>query len=549
MNRSRPARRAGARARPPATPATPPPAVSATADHAPTEPVGAPPDTLALGDHVEIARKLIDQLRAEAGTAASPVFDRGVLRNYDPTSGLWRDVPRHVLTQRVAAFSGAAIPRGETVAKLKLKSHDIAGTINVIYELVARPGFFDAAPVGVTFANGFVRLDPADPTRLELAGHSPDHRATYALAFDYDPAAEAPGWQRFLDDVFTHPSELVPEDQGGATTAERAALAVDRHQRIDVLEEWIGACLLGTVVKYQVVIALHGEGSNGKSVFLEVVRNLFSPALVRSIRPQKWSDKFTTAGLDGCLVNMVNEVPATEISASDVFKSMIAGDAIGGEKKYKDPYTFKPRAGHIFAFNKFPGTDDQSHGFWRRWIVLLFERLFDERNANKNLTAALTTPDELCGIAARVLRAVARLEARGHLVIPASAEDAKAEWRMDADQVMQFVAECCDTCHLTHTQDCGAEDDLCHAMHCERHRVDKEDLYPLYQAWAKACGNKPLARKMLLSRLKSLGYARRKTKERWYALAMRAGARARYLGGQAESEHRAWLPRRPKFEC
>src|SRR5216110_2528588 len=222
MNRSRPARRAGARARPPATPATPPPAVSvdphherplalvATADHAPTEPVGAPPDTLALGDHVEIARKLIDQLRAEAGTAASPVFDRGVLRNYDPTSGLWRDVPRHVLTQRVAAFSGAAIPRGETVAKLKLKSHDIAGTINVIYELVARPGFFDAAPVGVTFANGFVRLDPA---------------------------AEAPGWQRFLDDVFTHPSELVPEDQGGATTAERAALAVDRHQRIDVLEE------------------------------------------------------------------------------------------------------------------------------------------------------------------------------------------------------------------------------------------------------------------------------------------------------------------------
>src|SRR5439155_4614212 len=317
-----------------------------TADHTSERPALSLPEPLDLGDHVEIAHRLIAQLRDEAGTDTSPVFDRGVLRNYDPPSGLWREVPRHVLTQRVAVFSGAAIPRGETTAKLKLKSSDIAGTIHVLCELVARPGFFDTAPVGVTFTNGFVRLDPADPTRLDLVAHAPDHRATFARAFDYDPAAAAPGWQRFLEDIFTHPSELVPEDQGGASAAERAAFAVDRRQRIEVLEEWVGATLLGAVVKYQTAVVLVGDGGNGKSVFLEVVRRLFSPARVRSIRPQKWSDKFATADLDGCLANIVNEMPTSEIAASDVFKSVIAGDAIGGEKKYKDPYTFQPRAGH-----------------------------------------------------------------------------------------------------------------------------------------------------------------------------------------------------------
>ena len=251
---------------------------------------------LVLGDHVEIAKKIIEKLHQESGVDESPVFDRGKLRRYQPETGLWVEVEKHELIRMISSFSGTVIPKGNKVSTLKLKYADISGIMKVLFGLRSRPGFFENVPNGVAFTNGFLRLDPRDGKSLAvLHEHAPEHRATFMLPFDYDPSAPATRWETFLHEIFTHPSELIPEAQGGATEADRAAFEVDRTRRIAMLEEWLGACLVGVVVKYHTCIVLNGDGSNGKSVFLDVIRRLFPPESVRSIKPQKWSEKFSIA--------------------------------------------------------------------------------------------------------------------------------------------------------------------------------------------------------------------------------------------------------------
>ncbi len=507
---------------------------------------------LVLGDHVEIAKKIIETLQQESGVEESPVFARGKLRGYQPETGLWVEVEKHELIRMISSFSGTVIPKGNKVSTLKLKYADISGIMKVLFGLRSRPGFFEDVPNGVAFTNGFLRLDPREGKSLAvLHEHAPEHRATFMLPFDYDPGAPATRWEMFLHEIFTHPSELIPAAQGGATEADRAAFELDRTRRIAMLEEWLGACLVGVVVKYHTCLVLNGEGSNGKSVFLEVIRRLFPPESVRSIKPQKWSEKFSVADLENCPINIVNEMPDAEMAGGDTFKAVIAGDPIQAERKYQDPFTLKPRAGHIFACNRLPGTMDQSTGFWRRWLIAMFDRTFDDRSKDVDLTSKLTTPEALKGIAARVINAVITLESRGKFIVPASSEDAKSEWKMDSDQVMQFVSECCDGCHTVHTFDCGSEDDLCPETKCRVHSICGPEIYPLYREWSRACGHKTLARNNFLSRLKQLGHARRNKIEKWYALRIKDDARNRYsVASKTDAYDMPPLKKKePAFQC
>jgi phage/plasmid-associated DNA primase len=294
-------------------------------------------------------------------------------------------------------------------------------------------------------------------------------------------------------------------------------------------------------------VILNGDGSNGKSVFMDVIKELFSPEVIRSLKPHEWNQRFSTAQLDGCKINIVNEVPSIDIAGGDTFKSVISGNRQKAERKGKDPYDFKPDAGHMFACNKLPGTNDQSHGFWRRWLVIMFWVIFDERNRDVDLRSRLITPEELQGIATMAINAAVRLLSRGGFDVPNSSESAKLEWMIESDQVMQFLRQCCDHCHLKHNALCADADGkckitglpvddrkgLCSGDGCPEHgSVDAEDvpdlIYPTYREWSKAIGHKALASQNLSSRLRSLGYQKRNTKGRWFNLSVKPESERKY---------------------
>jgi putative DNA primase/helicase len=420
------------------------------------------------GDHVELAQRLLDDLRSAAPTA--PVYDRGELRRYNPTTGAWVMVPRDAVCRSAARYAGRMYPGRGGPCALRMRVSDVEGVARLAEHFATAAGFFDAAPTGVAFQNGMVVLRDHRPV---LVPHSPDHRVLHVLPFAYDATARADGWTDFLDQVWAFASED------------------DRAARQALLEEWIGAALFGDVARHALCLILPGsEGANGKSTLLHIVRALFPPAAVQAIKPQLWGNVFHLAELAGCRLNVVNELPDADIVAGETFKAVVSGDPVNAARKHRDPFTFIPQAGHLFACNELPGTRDQTGGFWRRWGVLTFERTFRPAEQDPGLRARLVRTD-LPGIAARVLAAAGRLSHRGRFVLPPSSHAAKARWQWESDQVRQFV-----------------EDRVPDLLQRGQGRVSAQTLYEAFTVWSRQNGHAGMTSTTFGRRVRWAGLAR-----------------------------------------
>lgn len=122
---------------------------------------------------------------------------------------------------------------------------------------------------------------------------------------------------------------------------------------------------------------------------------------------------------------------------------MISGQTINAQYKYKNAFDFKPYATFIFAGNQMPETYDQSHGYYRRLIIVKFEKQFlkgDPRRRNpEELKAALISEkEEIVATALRLYRAVQK---QGCFSENELTEEAKEEYRLDNEPVRQFVNE------------------------------------------------------------------------------------------------------------
>jgi P4 family phage/plasmid primase-like protien len=449
----------------------------------PPEPPRAVTDgNLARGDAPELGRLLLHVVRGDS--SAEPVHDGTALWRYNDATGVWESLDEKVLYRIVCTFAGT--PAGLPPKPLKLSDSAIRGAISAAVASAWNPGFFTDERAGIAFANGFATIDEGQAVLLP---HAAEHRARYRLEYTYDPDARAEQWSTFLEEIWRDCSED------------------DRAGRIALIEEWIGAALLGLGTRYQKCMLLIGEaGANGKSTLLSVLRSLFPKTAVRSVGPQLWGNPFSLAELAGARLNVVNELPDADVVEGEIFKAVISGDAVQAQRKHKDPFDLISRAAQAFACNALPGTRDQSGGFWRRWAVLTFPRTFAESEQDRTLSERLRA--ELPAITAHVLRAVVRLVARGRYQLPESSDEALEEWREDSDQVRQWLRECCD-------ENTAAETPLA-------------DLYPIYAGWSRAHGHRALASNKLAQRLRAMGLFYKSKLGRYYRVSLKAVATSKY---------------------
>jgi len=230
---------------------------------------------------------------------------------------------------------------------------------------------------------------------------------------------------------------------------------------------------------------LYGEGSNGKSVIGEVLGAAMPPGAVCSVSPQDMSDDYSRAMLSGKMLNIVSELPEQDILNNESWKAVISGDLIKARHIRQSPFTFKPVAGHVYAANRLPGTQDHTKGFWRRMVVLTFNRVFEGESRETGLAKRLIR-DELPAIVNWALEGVSDVMRNNALTVPASSGAAVDAWRKDADQVASFVTEC--TAAI-------ASDD----MGTERMMVYRE-----YRNWCDRNGHRPVAMNKFGQRLRSL---------------------------------------------
>jgi putative DNA primase/helicase len=181
-----------------------------------------------------------------------------------------------------------------------------------------------------------------------LISHTPEIFTTNLLPYDYEPSAQCPMWEKYLDDIF-----------------------LGEKDKIIFAQESIGYAFLKEIPK-PALFFLVGSGSNGKSVFVNTISNLFGQENVSTISLNQLTNEYYTLGLFGKMVNISSETPHKKQINTDMVKAAVASDWISGRNPYKEPTKFKPYAKHFLSMNQIPKIDDTSHGWWRRIYILEF---------------------------------------------------------------------------------------------------------------------------------------------------------------------------------
>ncbi|MDA3895501.1 MAG: phage/plasmid primase, P4 family, partial [Desulfobacteraceae bacterium] len=211
--------------------------------------------------------------------------------------------------------------------------------------------------------------------KWELHAARRESYRTTQIPIEYDPAALAPLFEKFLNDIFC-------DDP-------------DRLNKIILVLEMIGYCLLSST-EYEKFILLIGPGANGKSVLLAVIQALLGFENTVAVQPGQLDNKFQRAHLSGKLANIISELPEGGQLPDAQQKAITSGELITAEHKFKTPFDFIVFCTLIFATNHMPHTRDFSDALFRRAIVITFNRVFQEYEQDKHLAKKLKS--ELPGI-------------------------------------------------------------------------------------------------------------------------------------------------------
>jgi len=202
--------------------------------------------------------------------------------------------------------------------------------------------------------------------------------AIHYLKFRYEDIDQAiPKWHYFLKTTMVKPD--------GKTDDEL----------INLVQEMFGFYLLNNLKAHKVFF-LVGQGANGKSVMLNVLESLIGESSLSAMSIQTLTtNQFATSNLIGRKVNICNEEESKYLR-SDKFKALISGDLIDAERKHEQRFAFRPTTKYLFASNMFPTFDGINYGIKRRLTIIPFNRIFKNKEQDKELADKLR--QELPGI-------------------------------------------------------------------------------------------------------------------------------------------------------
>ena len=232
------------------------------------------------------------------------------------------------------------------------------------------PQLWESPPIDIiNLKNGLYDLN-----QHKLLPHRADHFSIVQLPVVYNPKSKCPGWDKFITGVY-------PKDA--------QSLAYE-----------ITAWLMSPFMGVQSAILLLGEGSNGKSTFLNGMQAFLGASNFCSFSLHKLeTDRFATAQLLGKLANICPDLPNKKLESTSILKALTGGDSLIGEHKFKNCFTFKCSPRLVFSANEMPSSTDYSEGFFRRWIIVPFEKQFKDNPAlARKLSAQLASQDELSGL-------------------------------------------------------------------------------------------------------------------------------------------------------
>ena len=254
----------------------------------------------------------------------------------------------------------------------------------------------------------------------EFTEFSPEIYATIAIPVIYNPKAEAPKIERFLQEVC--PGK--PDD-----TAK--------------LIEYAGYCLLKAMPIARILLPV-GKGRNGKSTYLKLVTIFLGRQNVCSVSLQKLAEGgFQCAELYKKLANICGDIPAKPIKDAGPLKMLVGNDPITIERKWRDPFQHYNYAKPAFSANKVPPSWDDTIAFHRRMVTVDFTAEFPagDKKTDIHILDKLTTPEEMSGFFNLAVKALKKFLSQQGFTGEQTAEQRKMTYIRKSDPVQYFALQ------------------------------------------------------------------------------------------------------------
>lgn len=269
----------------------------------------------------------------------------------------------------------------------------------------------NADPNLINLSNGIY-----DIAAGKLVPHSPDLFMVTQLPAAYEPDAQCPKILEFLDQV------------------------LDKRD-IPAIQETIGYCLWKAYPIHKATMFI-GEGSNGKSTLLNVIREFLGHDNVSNVALQDLDrNRFSAAALYGKLANIYTDVPANAMYQTGKFKMLTGGDSLMAEQKFRDGFSFVNYAKLLFSTNKLPETTDDTDAYMRRWKFHAFPNKFEGDNQDIRLLEKLTTPEELSGLFNWALEGMRRLLEAGSFSGSKTTDDIRDQYERLSSPIHAFIKD------------------------------------------------------------------------------------------------------------
>lgn len=287
--------------------------------------------------------------------------------------------------------------------------------------------------------NGYVELKTG-----ELKEHDKSQFFTRISNTEYTNKADCPAWMAFLDDIFLGDQEL-----------------------IDYIQRAIGYSLSG-YTKEQVMFVLYGNGRNGKSVFLDVLNEIFG-TYATNIKPDaimatknKSDASPEIAKLDGARLVTTTEPNEGERFDEGLIKQLTGGDRVTARKLYENEFDFTPQFKLWMATNHKPYIRGRDEGIWRRMVIIPFNKQIPLNEIDYDLDKKLKA--ELSAIMNWCVDGYLEWQRVG-LSEPKIIDYQRDEYRVEMDSIEAFIDECC-------VREDGA-------------RAKSSEVYKAYASWAQ----------------------------------------------------------------
>ena len=316
---------------------------------------------------------------------------------------------------------------------------------------------FDRNPV-LTFQNGTLEIETGIFRDFSQADY-----CSVIMDYDYDATAKCPAWEKFIEDV------------------------TDEEPRRAENLQFIAGYTLVPDCRYQKIFCLLGAGSNGKSVYLEIIQALFGNNNVSVVSPTGLTKEFERVKIKDSLLNIGKDV-SPDFSTGEIREWLLQisdGTLIQACYKGQTHITFQPRCKLIYSMNKAP-VAAVIEGLNRRLRFIEFPCSFvdfpDKNNSKQkpkdvNIVSKLLA--ELPGIFNWAYEGYKLLETVGYFTDTPEQAEITQQFEEMSDPISVF----------------------CNDFEFDGERT-RDEIYGWYKEWCEDTGHKSMSRERFIPRFR-----------------------------------------------